>query len=81
MMQVRSHHSGNSFNSFESGLKTIMDDAQLERAMAEIDRAKSRSREQRIRSFCNAASLGNIDMLGRLVKSGVDVNGTDANGR
>jgi len=58
-----------------------MDDAQLERAMAEIEKAKSRSREQRIRSFCNAATLGNIDMLARLVKSGVDVNGVDSDGR
>ena len=58
-----------------------MDDAQLELAMAEIDRAKWRSREQRIRSFCNAAWLGNLDVLVRLINSGVDINGSDANGR
>ena len=58
-----------------------MDDAQLERAMEDIDKAKVRSKEQRIRSFCNAASLGNIEVLGRLLNTGIDVNGTDANGR
>jgi len=58
-----------------------MDDAQLERAMADIDKAKNRSREQRIRSFCNASYLGNMDTLARLLNSGVDPNGTDANGR
>jgi len=58
-----------------------MDDAQLERAMEDIDKAKIRSKEQRIRSFCNAASLGNIEVLGRLLNTGIDINGTDANGR
>jgi len=79
--QARSHHSNASLMSLESGMRSVMDDAQLEIAMAEIDKAKSRSREQRIRSFCNAACLGSMDILIRLVNSGVDINGADANGR
>ena len=58
-----------------------MDENQIERAMADVDKAKGRTREQRIRCFCNAASLGNMDMMGRLINGGVDVNGKDANGR
>lgn len=74
-------HSAISHSSLESGLRTIMDDGQLERAMQDIDKAKGRSQEQRIRSFCNAAALGNTHVLARLINSAVDVNGRDANGR
>jgi len=81
VVQARSFLSSASSHTVESGIQYSKDDAQLERAMADIEVAKGRNREQRIRSFCNASSLGNIEILSRLLNSGVNVNGTDANGR
>ena len=74
-------HSNVSVGSLESGMRNVLDENELERAMADIDKAKARSREQRIRSFCNAAALGNEDWLARLLKSGIKINDADANGR
>lgn len=74
-------HSGASIGSLESGMRNVLDENELERAMADIDKAKARSRQQRIRSFCNAAAQGNEEWLGRLLKSGIKVNDADANGR
>jgi hypothetical protein len=56
-------------------------DDMMEKAMDSIDKAKKRSKEQRIRSFCNAAAEGNMDILQRLLRSGIDINGRDCNGR
>ncbi|TFJ86293.1 hypothetical protein NSK_002501 [Nannochloropsis salina CCMP1776] len=53
----------------------------MEKAMDSIDKAKKRSKEQRIRSFCNAAAEGNMDILQRLLRSGIDINGRDCNER
>lgn len=78
---VKSALSSTTFTSLESSLKSVMDDAQLERAIADISKAKERSKEQRIRSLLNAAAHGNMDEISRLLNSGVDVNGRDANGR
>ena len=79
--QARSFHSNMSFLSIDSNLRSNWDDGQLERAMDDIDKAKLRSMEQRVRSFCNAAASGSIQALSRLLQTGIDVNGTDANGR
>jgi hypothetical protein len=35
----------------------------------------------RIRSFCNAAAMGDVGMLQRLLKTGIDINGVDCDGR
>ena len=49
--------------------------------MDDIAQAKSKSKEQRVRAFCNAAAAGNMDMLQRLHSSGIHVDSTDSNGR
>lgn len=43
--------------------------------------AKRKSEEQRVRSFCNAAAIGDMDQINRLLSSGVSIDATDANNR
>ncbi|GAB5032884.1 potassium channel skor-like [Nannochloropsis oceanica] len=62
-------------------MTVIAGDDLIEKAMDSIDKAQKRSKEQRIRSFCNAAAEGNMDILQRLLRSGIDVNGRDCNER
>lgn len=71
--------SGTSVDS--SVFSALAGDDMMEKAMDSIDKAKKRSKEQRIRSFCNAAAEGNMDILQRLLRSGIDINGRDCNGR
>ena len=70
-----------SLHSFESGFKSMVDEEVFEKAMDDIAKAKTKSREQRIRVFCNAALLGNTEAMSRLISSGVNINDVDANGR
>jgi hypothetical protein len=56
-------------------------DATREKALDNIEKAQSKSSEQRIRSFCNAAAMGDKDMIQRLIKAGTEINGTDCDGR
>lgn len=51
------------------------------KALDNIERAQRKSQAQRIRSFCNAAAMGDVETVQRLLKSGVDVNGADCDGR
>jgi hypothetical protein len=77
-----SHHTASmvSTNSYISDM-SMAADAIREQAMGAMERAKRKSKEMRVRSFCDAAFLGDMDLLQRLMKSGIDINGSDVNGR
>lgn len=68
-----------------SATSSVISDTQVdvtrEKALDNIERAQRKSKEQRIRSFCNAAAMGDLATVQRLLKTGVDVNGADCDGR
>lgn len=56
-------------------------DAVREKAMGAMEKAKRKSKEMRVRAFCDAAYIGDMELLQRLHKTGIDINGTDCNHR
>jgi DNA invertase Pin-like site-specific DNA recombinase len=60
---------------------TFGDEQMRDKTREGLIKAKKKRREQGVRAFCNAAVQGNTDVIQRLIKSGININGTDVNGR